>query len=413
MTIGQQLRRISYIIGGILLTASLVGARASNAATYYAATTGSDSNPGTQGNPFRTVNKGVSVLTPGDTLYIRGGTYAESLENVIPGGTDWSLPVTVSAYGTESVTLRPNSGASRVLAFNGGQFHHIIVNGLRLDGTNVSFDVVQIGDSTATCAAHHIRIQNSELMNAPGMGVLTSHHGSCSADFNEFINLTIHDNGLTDKHHGYYLTTADNLIEGNDIYRNSGRGIQAYSSGGWNVHRNVIRNNRIHHNGRTDPSPGISVANGDANQLYNNLIYGNPYGIQLDYGPANTKLWNNTIAYNQGPAIVVFSQASGSEIRNNLIFGNSADEIQNSGSGTVQDRNLIGTDPKFVNAAAFNFALLAGSPAINQGVKISAVANDYARVLRPQGGAYEIGAYEYTDGTPLAAPAAFRILAIR
>ncbi len=45
------------------------------AATYYIAKNGSDANPGTLEKPFATINKGCSVLTAGDTLYIRGGIY--------------------------------------------------------------------------------------------------------------------------------------------------------------------------------------------------------------------------------------------------------------------------------------------------------------------------------------------------
>ena len=47
------------------------------AATYYVAIAGSDSNSGSQSSPFRTVKKGISILKPGDKLYIRGGNYGE------------------------------------------------------------------------------------------------------------------------------------------------------------------------------------------------------------------------------------------------------------------------------------------------------------------------------------------------
>ncbi len=42
---------------------------------YYVATTGSDSSPGTLEQPFATLQKGAAVAMPGDTVYIRGGTY--------------------------------------------------------------------------------------------------------------------------------------------------------------------------------------------------------------------------------------------------------------------------------------------------------------------------------------------------
>ena len=46
-----------------------------NATTYYVATNGNDSNPGTITQPWATWNYGFNHISPGDILYIRGGTY--------------------------------------------------------------------------------------------------------------------------------------------------------------------------------------------------------------------------------------------------------------------------------------------------------------------------------------------------
>ena len=86
---------------------------------YFVATNGSDSNPGTISQPFRTIAKGVSMLTPGKTLLVRSGTYAESLQNTIPGGTSWSSPVTVEAYPGDTVTIQPSSGAFTRIVLRG------------------------------------------------------------------------------------------------------------------------------------------------------------------------------------------------------------------------------------------------------------------------------------------------------
>ncbi len=47
---------------------------------YYVSTAGSDSYPGTIGQPFLTLTKavGLSTLIPGDTIFVRGGTYSYS-----------------------------------------------------------------------------------------------------------------------------------------------------------------------------------------------------------------------------------------------------------------------------------------------------------------------------------------------
>ncbi|OGV26466.1 MAG: hypothetical protein A3J84_10330 [Ignavibacteria bacterium RIFOXYA2_FULL_37_17] len=43
---------------------------------YYVATNGSDSNTGTKDQPFLTITQAVSVVSTGDTIYVRGGTYS-------------------------------------------------------------------------------------------------------------------------------------------------------------------------------------------------------------------------------------------------------------------------------------------------------------------------------------------------
>ena len=43
--------------------------------TYYVSTDGDDNNPGTQLQPFRTVQTGINTAEEGDTVYIKSGTY--------------------------------------------------------------------------------------------------------------------------------------------------------------------------------------------------------------------------------------------------------------------------------------------------------------------------------------------------
>src|SRR5215510_14137028 len=99
------------LVLSLVFVATYAISQDSRAAIYYVdGSAGEDSNEGTLLKPFETINRGTQVLRPGDTLYIRAGTYSESLSNSIPSGSSWSAPVTVAAYNGEIVTLKPPLG---------------------------------------------------------------------------------------------------------------------------------------------------------------------------------------------------------------------------------------------------------------------------------------------------------------
>jgi len=357
----------------------------------YVSTSGLDSNPGTLAEPFRTLNKAVSVLQPGDTLYIRGGTYVENLNNNIPGGTSWSNPVTIAAYPGETVIVQAASSGVGVVYLAAASRSYIILDGLILDAAKTATNVVKITAGSTTGASNHIRIQNSEIRNAVHQGILITQPG---ADYNEFINLKIHDNGSSVLDHGMYFEDNHNLVDDCDVYSNYGYGIQIYKwigVNGQDASYNTVRNSKFHDNGKS----GIGLFVGDGNVAYNNITWNNgEAGINVDYGASHTEVYNNTIYHNSNNGIEIDSTSTGAVIENNILYQNGWLAIWNLGSGTVADHNLT-TDPGFVNAAAGDFHLTTGSAAIDAGITISLVTTDYDGVIRPQNGAYDIGAFEY------------------
>ena len=74
------------------------------AADYFVSPTGSDSHPGTVGEPFATIQKGMDQLQAGDTLHLREGSYHEQVRIVSLHGRK-DKPITVKAYEGEQVTL--------------------------------------------------------------------------------------------------------------------------------------------------------------------------------------------------------------------------------------------------------------------------------------------------------------------
>jgi len=87
----------------VLLMSAAVGAT-----DYYLARSGDDENPGTEAKPWRTFHHAVTHLAPGDTLYVRAGTYRCADEG---GGVrirvsgEPGKPITIAGYPGEEVYL--------------------------------------------------------------------------------------------------------------------------------------------------------------------------------------------------------------------------------------------------------------------------------------------------------------------
>jgi hypothetical protein len=71
--------------------------------SYYVATNGNDSSPGTIDKPWKTFEKAFYSVEPGNTIYMRGGTYKERLWIHRSGAL--GAPITYIAYSGETVTI--------------------------------------------------------------------------------------------------------------------------------------------------------------------------------------------------------------------------------------------------------------------------------------------------------------------
>ncbi len=103
---------IRILIGHVLilaLSSSLVQA----ATAYYVATNGNDQNPGTFAKPWRRIQHAASsrAVKPGDTVFIRGGTYHEAISLQISGAP--GKPITFRNYQNETPVISDKGAASK------------------------------------------------------------------------------------------------------------------------------------------------------------------------------------------------------------------------------------------------------------------------------------------------------------
>lgn len=326
--------RTGWSLGMVLLLLVQVA----QAATYYVATTGAEgggcSAATTPGTPLRTINAGLRCLGPGDTLLIAGGTYPEVLDAIQgtrwPSGTSWANPVTVAGAPGATVVIEPPAGMAGYVVdmYSSGATEYVILD-------NLTFRDTQRGETPAVIktdtGSQYIRISHSRVLGNPGSnGILLGGVGM------EIVQTEVANNG----NYGIYLVGSRSLVEGNTIHDNGGYGIHQYGSGHSDLDGNILRNNRLVHNGVRSGAPGlpgcaILLSSGTGNVACNNVIEGHGgCGIQVYASARQSLVQDNTIGGTGGACIEVNPGASGTTLAGNQC---ATSTIQDAGVGTVLD----------------------------------------------------------------------------
>lgn len=400
----------------------------SHATTYYVSIKGNDSNLGTtEDKPFRTIQKAADLLKAGDTVLIMQGTYGGFRIVDKHGRADaWIVfkPYPGQEVILDSYTNNYATGWGNDVRISGSSY--IEINGFKMTDSNPRYDSDSFADYSQGANRDAIKIDMSG--NTPpsyiriiknhiyriGFGGIYSTYWSYHC---EFIANYIHNVGLSKRGNGMYIGGYDHIIRGNIIHNAYGDGIHVYTeASGVASDRILIENNVFYNNGHNDYGKGYDnygsngIAKGDGIILYsgknsvvrNNLVYGNyNWGIRIRNN--NATVVNNTSYYNRLQGIYVYDDVSNTIIRNNISYKNQGlDGYRGEyyiGPGNIQDHNLFGIDPLFVDPEHGDFHLQAGSPAIDTGIPILGFDTDSDSTARPQGGGWDIGAYEF-GGAP-------------
>jgi parallel beta-helix repeat protein len=246
-----------------------------------AARNGSDGNPGSASNPYRTPEKLASSLAGGQTGCLRAGTYRFSQLSVTKAN------ITLAPYKSEAVTLR---GTIKVRPSG----HGSTIRGLTLDGRG--------GDSPIgpRVYANRVVLRGNEITNGhtsicvqisryysdpPPRGVVIEHN-------------RIHDCGelpTTNKDHGIYVSEArGTVIRNNWIYDNADRGIQLYPD----ADRSKVIGNVIFHNGDGMVINGEGSSISEGNVITGNIIAGSYRGYNVYSGSSGPVGRKNVVRKN-------------------------------------------------------------------------------------------------------------------
>lgn len=395
-----------------------------------------------------------SSIQPGDTIYISGGTSSKTYSgniNVLASGTAGN-PVTITKGvdpGHNGEVILQGSGSG--YGVNIRPEDYIMVSGLSFQGWGKSIRISGSSGSTYSSegAAKHIIIENNDILMdyGGGIGIQTSDHITIRNNYLETLNyVPTQTDGI------YSQRNHDNVYEGNTIIINNQHtgghddGIQLYQDTDITVKGNYIEQ----HNDKSGNAQGIyatvmhgtsyyvnnvvNLRNAQSNALTfrrlpdsggdgNVVIYGNTvYAIRPYHLIQATEVEDPVIKNNIGmvattslvPLEVKQWNGNPSNIENNLLWNPNTNNVANIG-GSIKTQSQLESmginidgkraDPKFISIPDKDFHLQSSSPAIDAGKDLGSPYNvDKDGVPRPQGSAWDIGAYEYTSGTPMNNP---------
>ena len=262
----------------VLLFACVSAAFGQPNSSFYVATTGSDSNPGTQSAPWRTVQRAADTARAGSIVNVRGGIY-EELVNINASGNASDGFITLRSYpgetavldatrftptGRQAVLTIHNQSYVRIEGFEIRNFrtaiHRLSPLGISVMGSGSHIELLKNN-------VHHIE-QTFDGRDAPGHG----------------------DNGFGIAVYGTdaKMPITDLIIDGNEVHH-----LKTGSSESLVVNGNVtnfrITHNVVHDNNnigidvigfeRTAPDPTVDQARDgvvSGNLVYNIHSRGNP-----------------------------------------------------------------------------------------------------------------------------------------
>ncbi|WP_082115911.1 choice-of-anchor Q domain-containing protein [Hymenobacter terrenus] len=405
--------------------------------------------------PFATIQYAADLTNPGDTVFVRSGTYIRPFS--------FSLGVVdITRTGTPSqwIVFRNYREEKPLITFNtyngfriNAAVAYIEISGFRIQGNNGNVTLAAATNQPGSCALNGVGtpppIYNGTGISADGRPSQSTGH----PHHLRFVNNEVFDCGAAGitAIESDYITIENNLIYNNSWYTvYGGSGISFLAS--WNLDTNpgyhmIVRNNRVFGNRLFVPwynkfstaankCQGITDGNGiivDTNRelaytgstlIANNVIVNNGgAGVQV-FKSDNVDIINNTFYQNaRSPELnasrgEVFTNLSDNIlVQNNILATDNLNPVSSTSrtpnlvynynllfggrpmTTPVPGTNVVRADPQFVNPTTdpftADFRLKATSPAINVGVNNLLSATDLLGNPRVAGANPDLGAYEY------------------
>jgi hypothetical protein len=361
------------------------------AATYYVATTGNDSNPGTQAQPFKTIQKGLDTAANGDTVLVANGTYS--------GVGNWRLD-----FGGKNFTLMSQDGAAnctvsggsnRLFYFHRGETEAAIVDGFTVTGGIENYGGGMRIDGSSPTIRNCVLSNNRAVIPGGGGGIALSDSSARILNCRFVGNRAVDGGGL-------YISGGSPVVQNCFFSANTAR-----------------TNSITMLDGR---GGGIAIIGGSV-KVINTIFSGNQAlplsheefglggGICLSDGSLTVVQSTFYDNYNTHGGSALHIQSGTATVANSILWADTGGaEIMGAATVTYSDVQggytgigNLNADPLFVNAAGGDFHLQSGSPCREAGTTSAPdlPATDLEGAPRVIGNAPDMGAYEFVPATAL------------
>jgi parallel beta helix pectate lyase-like protein/uncharacterized protein DUF1565 len=403
--------------------------------SFHVATTGSDTNSGSDTAPFKTIAKATPLAQPGDCVLVHAGTYPET--KTISFGRDGT--------STAPIVLRSVDGPRAAIIdgknYSSGptlevRYNYIVVDGFEFKNTPLTGDHVVHFDGMGAGKGVGSVLRNSKItggythlkINANSYGITIENNeiygsfGFIPISLTSASGLTFRGNFLHDWNSGGNGAiqlkggSHDVLFEGNrfqDIASQAG----ALSLGdGCDAscdidpeHYAGVRvkaiNNVMVRVGRAFDMAGCkdcallsnTIIDSGAGNVTFKLTSATTGGVTHD--TVNARLQDNLLSNSQGNMgnVVQINGASvnGLQMDYNLVWNNGGSVNWGDGHPATADTHSLKVNPMLTAPSSGDYTPAAGSPAIGKGVNLySDVPRDYSGAARPTSGGFDIGALQ-------------------
>ena len=283
-------------IGRVVLMLVVVCAFASlaDAKTWYVAKNGNNGWAGSSSKPFKTIQKGLDVAQPGDTVLVRNGTYYEEVKFKRSGRS--GKFIRLKAVNRHGAKIRSN----KTYSIYANSKDYIEINGFDIQN---SFNQWYGGSGITVEDSHNVRIYHNKIKFCGGGGIELKFVDSVTVEHNRV--------SFTTKYNTYQTS-------GISVYQP-----KRFNNNDWQI---VIRYNRVHDNSHTVKNPYTNTVSDG-----NGIIIDNTKGDDqsADFGVEGSGVsynkWilvDSNMCWNNGGAGVTTYKATKVMIRNNSTRNN-------------------------------------------------------------------------------------------